>query len=202
MAACTSPGPEYRFTADQLAWQPYQDGQVLRFGNSQTAAVRTYRVTRVLDIMEKQNALWGFKPFPHEGPPSYQNVSAYLQRTDSLSDEFAAFRLDFDFVNSPVVAGSEMLVNARLNWDTPLYTPSIAILPVDELNQGLPLDTVRYGSVRLLPVHTLGSATYTAVVQYTLRSTQYGGPTTGLYLTKANGVVGFVQRNALWYRIP
>ncbi|HET9506147.1 MAG TPA: hypothetical protein VFO93_21585 [Hymenobacter sp.] len=67
------------------------------------------------------------------------------------------------------------------------------------------MDTTRYGSVRLLPTYTLGAATYNSVVRYALQRTRYSNltsPTTGLYLTKANGVVGFVQRNTLWYRIP
>jgi hypothetical protein len=59
LAACTAPGPQYRFTADQLAWQPYQEGQVLRFGNARTATVRTYRVSRVVDVMVEQSG-WHF----------------------------------------------------------------------------------------------------------------------------------------------
>ncbi len=201
LAACTAPpGPEYRFTASQLAWQPYQAGQVLRFGNSQTATVRTYRVTRVIDVMTKLGGRWNVK-----SPPSYQAVTAFLQRTDSVGVEFEALGLVFDFDSPSVVSGNEPAVYAYLNWDALPNMPAAAALPVDELNQGLPLDTTRYGSVRLLPTYTLGAATYNSVVRYALQRTRYSNltsPTTGLYLTKANGVVGFVQRNTLWYRIP
>ncbi len=196
MAACTSPSPEYRFTADQLAWQPYQEGQVLRFGNSQTAAVRTYRVTRILDNMDRQSSGWRFK-----SQPSFQRIGVFMQRADSLGNEFYSLGMHFDFSSPAVVPGNEWLVNASLEWDT----PPEARLPIDELNQGLPLDTTRYYGVRLLPVYTLGPATYTAVVRYRLTpwpNSNVSNPTTALYLTKTNGVVGFVQRNTLWYRIP
>jgi len=205
LAACNSPGPEYHFTADQLAWQPYQDGQVLRFGNSRTAAVRTYRVTQVYDVLVQQSGGWGLKPFPHQEPPSFQTITVLLQRTDSLGSEFEAFGLRFDFDHPSIVPGNELLVEAYLNWDTLLNTSAAAILPVDELNQGLPLDTTRYHGIRLLPTRTLGPATYAPVVQYILRGRPYPGNTnsiTELYVTKVNGVVGFVQRNTLWYRIP
>lgn len=53
LASCTDkPVPEYRFTAEQLAWQPYRVGDVLRFGQARSNKVRTFIVTEVNDRLE------------------------------------------------------------------------------------------------------------------------------------------------------
>lgn len=77
--------PEYRFTAEQLAWQPYRVGDVLRFGQARSSKVRTFIVTEVNDRLETYSQS-GNAPV-YLGPPSksrLQAIDVQVRRTDTL----------------------------------------------------------------------------------------------------------------------
>ena len=52
LVGCEKETPEYRLTAEQLAWQPYHVGDVLRFGQARTSKVRTFTIKEVDDRTE------------------------------------------------------------------------------------------------------------------------------------------------------
>jgi hypothetical protein len=195
-----TPGVKYLLTADRLAWQPYQGGQVLHFANSSTGATRTYAVTKVSDYMEKERLGINWVPLlGSREPDEYQNVAVTIQRTDSVGYSFTA--VEFTQNNDPgspagiffMAAGWESLGTVRL--------------PADELNQGLPFDTTQYKGVRLLPALTLGTLVYTNVLE--VKSQYTGTISPGLptikriYYTKNKGVLAFDdQATGRWWLVP
>lgn len=196
LAACSlqgdAPAPEYRLTPQQLAWQPYHEGQVLRFGNARTTAVRTYAVSKLTDQM-----VTAYCSVCLSEQPKYQEISVQMQRTDTASVKFTALSLQLYRARA---SGSDApVLRATEGWTTH-STPG---LPLDQIDRGQPLDSTQYFHVKLLPSLTLGTVTYSQVV----RSPSFGVPDQGivavLYFTKNQGVVGFEEvSSGLWYRLP
>lgn len=196
LAACSAePSLQYHLTPEQLAWQGYQAGQVLRFGNRRTAAVRTYQVVQVNDELIDGGKSGSLLPWAPKAAYRFQSICALLQRTDTASQQFTAVQLSPNLIG----VGDPSRASCLVNWPG---LPIEAVLPVDELNQGVPLDTLQYGAV-VLPAATFGPATYAQVVQLTRRHYQGSGPGMTIYYAKGQGVVAFAeQKTGLWYRLP
>ena len=196
LAACSNDPEQYRLSNDQLAWQHYQVNDVLRFGNSQSAQVRTYRITNLQDQMVRQYTGASMLPLPRK-KYDCQQVTVTVQRTDSAATAETALNLELYYTNSI----PEIALQAEVGWDK--FYP-YARLPLDEINQGLPIDTLQFPGITLLPTVTLGPTAYRQVVRATYLYTA-SAPTKGtrrLYYAKNYGVVGFVEGNTLWYRLP
>ena len=84
------PAAQYRLSAAQLAWQGYGLGQVLRFGHAKDSRVRTYRVTEIRDVMEKQYGGMNWTPFPSKEPPLCQCTDSLFQPRPVLDLELFA----------------------------------------------------------------------------------------------------------------
>jgi len=201
LASCSkTPGVKYPLSADRLAWQPYREGQVVRYVNSRTAATRTYTVTQVFDRLEKERVGINWVPLlPGREPNEYQNVTVTMQRTDSAGVSFPVM----DLVHNSDPNYANGLFFAFAGWETLGRAP----LPLDELNQGVPFDTTQYRGVKVVPAIKLGVATYRNVVEIKNLYTGAGNlglPTiTRLYYAKQQGVLAFEDKaTGLWYRLP
>ena len=200
MISCKKEPPvQYRLSPEQLAWQPYRAGEVLRFGHGKDARVRTYRISEVRDQMDSQYIGINFTPFPSKEPPLYQQIMVLAQRTDSVfsARPILELSLNFDPVNRARPA-----LRAEAEWETFYY----ARLPVEEVNAGAPFDTLQYAA-RLLPSATFGPATYAQVIRVDNRpapgTAPLGSRTRRLYYARGQGVVAFEEAgNDLWYRLP
>ena len=192
LTSCAKDPIEHRLSADQLAWQPYRMNDVLRFGNGRSSQVRTYRITSLQDQMERQYTGTNFTPFP-SSKHDCQHLTALVQRTDSAAVVETAIDLELSYYD-------ELTLRAAAGWDNCYPAP----LPLDEINQGLPIDTLRYPGTALLPTFKSGPATYGPVIRITYRypTTVPNKPTRQLYCAKGYGVVGFVEGTTLWYRLP
>jgi hypothetical protein len=201
LASCSkTPGVKYPLSADRLAWQPYREGQVVRYVNSRTAATRTYTVTKVFDRLEKERLGINWVPLlPSREPDEYQNVTVTMQRTDSAGYSFTVV----DLVRSGDPSYATGLFFAAVGWET----LGNGQLPIDELNQGLPYDTTQYRGVKVLPTLTLGSNTYNNVLEIKSLYTGTISPglptTTRVYYAKQLGVLAFDDKaTGRWYRLP
>jgi hypothetical protein len=202
LASCSkTPGVKYLLSADRLAWQPYREGQVVRYANSRTGAVRSYTVIKVADYLEKERLGINWVPLlGSREPDEYQNVAVTMQRTDSVGYGFTAVSLtQSKGPGSPT--GSFFMATA--GWETLGTAP----LPVDELNQGLPFDTTQYRGIKVLPTVALGSGTYSNVLE--IRSPYAGSISSGLptttrmYYAKQRGVLAFEDKaTGLWSVVP
>lgn len=199
LTSCSKSPEEYRLSAEQLVWQPYRVGQVLRFGHAQDSKVRAYQITEVNDQLEKsyQMAVIGL---PFKAPERYyQRITVEAQRTDTVAmpRQILSMRIeDHSGQQNPPL-------KTTVEWE-PFFG---ALLPIDEINKGLPIDTIQYGSTELLPSATLGPATYLQVVHFATRS--YNSPPAGprgiheLYYARNQGLVGYREvGTGLWYRLP
>ena len=192
------PAAQYRLSAEQLAWQGYELGQVLRFGHAKDGRVRTYRVTEIRDVMEKQYGGINWTPFPSKEPPLCQHVTVLAQRTDSLFQPRPVLDLELY-----AQGGDPVQLRAEAEWETFYY----ARLPLNEVIKGLPIDTLeyQYPGTALLPMVRLGPANYTQVVRVNNRRGMVSLPkqTRRLYYARGKGVVAFEEAgNDLWYRLP
>lgn len=197
LAACSqAPVPQYRLTASQLAWQPYQAGQVLRFGNDRRPTVRRYTVLQATDELVSSYSAGGLLA-SRQQLYAAEVKGAQVQRTDTVAEPFLACSLSPD-VNGPAPNPASAI--CYVSWDNfPIQAP----LPVDEVNKGMAFDTAYYGATRLLPVATLGGNTYHQVLQVKRYHYQGSGPSMVLYYTKNQGVVAFEEvKTGLWYRLP
>lgn len=196
LAACSlqgdAPAPEYRLTPAQLAWQPYHEGQVLRFGNARTTVVRTYAVSKLTDRM-----VMAYCSVCFSEQPKYQEIRVQMQRMDTASVSFDVLNLQLYRVRA---SGSDTpVLYATAGW-TSHGTPS---LPLAQLDSGQPLDSTQYFRVKLLPSLTLGATTYGQVLRSPSLVAPRAGLVTALYFTKALGVVGYEEvGTGLWYRLP
>ena len=194
-SSCKSPATKYRLSAEQLAWQPYQQGQVLRFGNSRTSAIRTYQVVLVTDAMVEYG---GFCICVGIERPQFQQRTVTMQRTDTIAVNSRFNVLSLSMGEHFNITGVDPNFQAATEWDGGGH----AQLPIDEVNAGLPFDTTSYGPYqgsKLLPTYAVGTSTYTTVVQ----TVSGFGPTTAVYHAKSRGVVAFEdKRTGLWYRLP
>ena len=201
LAGCgKSPGPQYRFSAAQLAWQAYHPGDVLRFGHDQDSRVRTYRVTKVTDEMENRPGF--YLSFDSE-PPKYQHISVEMKRTDTTVTYFRALDMDVPPETGAPARPDSTWCQASAEWEN-----SWMQLPIDAVERGRRIDTLVYGPNELLPTATFGPSTYTGVIHSTVRH-PYGSPTgtprrpSHFYYARNKGVVAFEEDGTgLWYRLP
>lgn len=192
---------EYRLTAEQLTWQPYRTGDVLRFGNDQNERIRTYEITEIVDVMEKAStgSVYIALPVRRQTAVLVQRVAVQMQRTDSVTSRIPLLNLELSY-NPDRRAPS--LIFSELSWEG-FYNAS---LPIDSVNAGKPIDQRFYQGVSLLPTLTLGPTTYQQVLaaensypQFTLPGVR---PVSRLYYARQRGVVGFVEGGTLWYKLP
>ena len=215
LSGCKKEVPEYRFTAEQLAWQPYRTGDVLRFGHARNGRIRTFRISKVDDRIESPYNCGGIAL---GGCPvsRLQYITVEAQRTDTVryfrhsatttapsdssayngSDPLLEMWLDDDHGSSatPVVV-------ARLTWDF----SALGGLPLQGVTAGT---VVNDATVQVLPAVQLGGSSYGQTLLLTRPATVYqtylrARPVRSLYYAKGHGVVGFVEQGAdLWYRLP
>ena len=109
------------------------------------------------------------------------------------------------------------VLSLELHYDLASVTPALwataqwetfcqAELPLNEVNSGTAIDTVRY-TARLLPSATFGTTTYASVIRAENRRypgiTPLNRETRRLYYALGKGVVAFEEvGNDLWYRLP
>lgn len=204
--ACFSdkePAAQYRLSKEQLAWQGYHQGEVLRFGHAQNSQVRTYRITEVRDHMEEQYVQAGWLPLPQKAAPFCQHLTVTAQRTDSIYSPLRV--LDLELLLDQGTYDHPVL-RAKAEWEHFFY----GRLPIDEVNQGAQIDTTSYqypGTI-FLSSATLGPATYAQVLHLANRY-PYGPAPTGsrptrhLYYARGKGVVAYEEAGTgLWYRLP
>ena len=194
LPSCSKDPVQYRLSSEQLAWQGYRSGEVLRFGNSQNSKVRSYQVAEVVNQMDKASGIY------FGSAPEYQSVTVRVQRTDSVVASQQVFKLRMPEVN---LEGNPL--NAVVEWESFYNTR----LPVDVVNSGLPIDTTnsRYPGTRLLPSVVLGPTAHEQVIRVDNIQSASAAPLTTqtrrLYYAKGKGVVAFVEANGtLWYRLP
>jgi hypothetical protein len=205
--------PEYRLTAEQLAWQPYHVGDVLRFGQARSSKVRTFSIAEVADEIVTLCNCGGIPVLAGPTPSKLQQIRVDVRRTDTLrympslgssparpdsvpitsASTLLEMRLDDNHGSGKVV------VQSKLFWDFGFYN----YLPVQEVvaNQALP-DT----SAHVLPSLQVGGITYGPVIQVTNNPSTTRLPRTKpirrLYYAKGVGVVAFLEGGTLWYRLP
>lgn len=140
-----------------------------------------------------------------------QHIIAAAQRTDTLR----YVQTDGSTPTHPdsVLLGSTGLLDwgadagtgdiyAAVGWDGEFYH----VLPLRELYQGrATVDTTQH----LLPTVRVGGVAYDSVFRLTQSAAIINGgsvprnkPARLLYYAKGYGVVGFVEGNTLWYRLP
>jgi hypothetical protein len=199
LSSCSKDPVRYRLSKDQLAWQGYQEGEVLRFGHDRDSKVRTYRVTGVEDRMVSQSSGTGWSFFGSDNSPQYQRLTVMVQRTDSASEALWAFDLELNYD-----ADKQVKLDASAQWGPLLY----GLLPLDELNQGVTPDPVAFPATELLPSATFGASTYAQVIHIT-NQYPYGPQLPGFlstchfYYAKGKGVVAYESDGSgQWYRLP
>ena len=207
--------PEYRLSAEQLAWQPYHVGDVLRFGQARSSKVRTFTIKAIDDRMVTLcNHCGGGISLGPGSSSTLQRIRVDVLRTDTVryvrsasstparpdsipltqGDTLLEMGIDDNDGDSPVVA------QARLYWDFGFYS----YLPVQEAVAGKVLpDTM----ARVLPSFQVGGVAYGPVIQVSnSRSTSVPLPRTKplrrVYYAKGVGVVAFLEGGTLWYRLP
>ena len=207
---------ENRLSAEELAWQPYRAGQVLRFGQDKSSKVRTYVVGDVNDeLMEYSRG--GNAPVFLGLPTRYriQTISVGAGRTDTVryvrtsvstiakpdsglytgGYELLRFRAADDIDSSPP---------AYLGWDIgfssnfPLKEVAAGRVPADTAQQLLP--ALRLGGIEYGLVLRLANQLATPTGPYV--SFPRNKPARRVYYAKGVGVVGFVEGTTLWYRLP
>ena len=195
-----APAVEYKLTPEQLAWQGYRAGEVLRFGHALDNKVRTYQITEVRDRMETDFMGYGVPlPFPRAEPPLYQKIAVWVLRTDTVSRPAPVLELSLGY-NS--LNGKQPELRAQAEWESFYY----ARLPINEVDAGLPIDTLQYAAT-LLPGAVFGAVTYAAVIRVDNKQ-QPGTPPLGLgtrrlYYARGKGIVAFEESGSgLWYRLP
>ena len=201
VTACSgTPGMKYPLSADRLAWQPYREGQVLRFANSRTTAIRAYTVTQVADYTVKERLGINWVPLlGSRKPREYQNVDVTIQRPDSVGYSFTAVGLNQDGDPS---SPNGIFFRATVGWDGFSAYDS---LPIDSVNKGAAFDSLRYPGIRLVQSATFGGITYGPVLRILpfLPSTPVKGALRVIIYAKGAGVVAFEETGrGLWYRLP
>ncbi|MDO7877178.1 hypothetical protein Q5H93_20700 [Hymenobacter sp. ASUV-10] len=204
--SCDVPGPQYRLSAEQLAWQPYRIGEVLRFGHAQDGRVRSYRIASVDSRMDGARGVY------FSGRPGYERITVKTQRLDTTfyyynsapgqpldSALFQTMALDL-YLYAP--EGGTPQLQAQYGWDYSVFSRS---LPLDSAIAGA---TWNYPTLRILPSVTLGGIDYAQTIWQAL---DYGNQQSSrryklirqLYYAKGKGVVAFEEDGTgLWYRLP
>ena len=215
LVSCSDrPVPEYRFTSEQLAWQPYRVGDVLRFGPARSSKVRTFTVTEVDDRLETHSQ--GGNAPVYLGPPSKsrtQAIDVRMRRTDTLryvlSPTSTLAKPDtIPYMGTETLLGWNVFDEKRLSTQVYWEIGFSGTLPLNQLTDStIPPDTTLF-----LPTLRLGGISYGPVVRLTNYlplsplPINYGRPRARparlVYYAKGYGVVGFVEGSTLWYRLP
>ncbi|MDO7887374.1 hypothetical protein [Hymenobacter cheonanensis] len=216
LAGCKSQTIETRLPAEALAWQPYQAGQVLRFGQASTSQVRTYIIGDVHDELI-QYSRGGNAPV-YLGPPTKyrtQMITVSANRTDTVryvrTGASTAAKPDSVLYTGGTTLLSLMAADdtgnsppAYLGWDIgfecnfPLSEVVVGQAPADTAQQLLP--TLRLGGVTYGPVLRLANQLAPPTGPYV--SFPRNKPARRVYYAKGVGVVGFVEGSTLWYLLP
>ncbi|MFD2721810.1 hypothetical protein ACFST9_24045 [Hymenobacter monticola] len=206
--------PEYRLSAEQMAWQPYHVGDVLRFGQARSSKVRTFSITEVDDRIVELCNCGGIPVLAGPTPSRLQQIRVDVLRTDTVryvrSSSSTPGRPD----SIPMTQGGTLLemslddnhgagpvvVRTQLYWDFGFYNN----LPVQEAIAGKALPDT---TARVLPSLRVGGVSYGPVIQvsnspYAAVPTPRTKPIRRLYYAKGVGVVAFLEGGTLWYRLP
>ncbi|MGI4875808.1 MAG: hypothetical protein ACRYFX_32015 [Janthinobacterium lividum] len=217
LVSCSKkPTPEYRLTAEQLAWQPYKVGDVLRFGQAYTSKVRTFTIAAVNDqlITLSNSGGGGINLLGSASSSRLEQLLVDVRRTDTvryqLTSTSTPAKPDSVINNYPDMllematddnrGDGPVTIRASVNWDYSFEHN----LPLAEVLAGqAPADTAAH----LLPTLKLGGIIYGPVLQLSnvlIRSNVAPRQklTRRLYYAKNYGVVGFVEGRTLWYRLP
>jgi len=208
--------PEYRLSAEQLAWQPYRVGDVLRFGQARSSKVRTFTIKEIDDRMVTlcNNCGGGINLGPGSSSTS-QQIRVDVLRTDTVRYIRSASSTPARPDSIPLTQGDALLemgiddndgdgpvvVQARLYWDFAFGNS----LPVQEAVDG---KAVSDTTARILPTLQAGGITYGPVIQLSNNSFAASAslprtkPIRRLYYAKGVGVVAFLEGGTLWYRLP
>lgn len=207
--------PEYRLSAEQLAWQPYHVGDVLRFGQARTSKVRTFTIKAIDDRMVTRcNQCGGGINIGPGSSSTLQRIRVDVFRTDTVryirsasstparpdsipltqGDTLLEMGIDDNHGDGPVV------VQAQLYWDFGFYN----YLPVQEAVAGKAMPDT---TTRVLPLLQVAGITYGPVIQLSnTPSNSAPLPRTKrarrLYYARGVGVVAFLEGSTLWYRLP
>ena len=193
---------EYRLTSEQMAWQPYRTGDVLRFGNDQNSRIRTYQITEIDDKLEKRSTGSVYIPIPFTGRQTavlVQRIAVRAQRSDSTTAQILLLSLELAYNPDRQAAG---LLFSDVSWEG-FYG---ATLPIDSVNAGKSIDQRFHPGLSLLPTLPLGPTTYQQVLVAENRYLKFTPPgirpVSLLYYARQRGVVGFVESGILWYKLP
>ncbi len=183
-----APAVEHKLSAEQLTWQPYRAGDILRFGHARDNKVRTYRITEVRDTTDSFSGIFfGTRPI-------YQHIVVMAQRTDTVSRPEQVLEINL----APITPSFIQPLWARVSWES-----CSTSLPIDKLNEGTPLDTVDYKGIRLLQLATFGPTIHAQVVHMTDYYRGPGAQPAHIYYARNKGVVAFKEGGTdLWYRLP
>lgn len=196
LASCSGSPEEYRLTSQQLAWQGYQPGQVLRFAQRPAGAVRTYRIASVEDHMVRQSLGLNATLLPRRAI-NCQQLTVTAQRTDTTAQPTTVLDFALNYY------AGDITFRPTAGWDR---FEAYRDLPIDSVNKAVAFDSLRYPGVRLLQTATFGGATYASVLRI-LTSPPSATPIKGalrvVYFAKGTGVVAFDEiGTGLWYRLP
>ncbi|MBG8555301.1 hypothetical protein [Hymenobacter guriensis] len=215
-----SPEPvkEYKLSAEQLAWQPYNAGDVLRFGNARNSSVRTFTITNVQDQLQEYS--FGGNAPVYLGPAKKiksQRLEVYARRTDTLRYMLTPASTPTQPDSVPYTYATPILAMEANAGEGPSYggSSSYALvgwdigfsnwLPLEQVISKQPLSDTTH---QLLPSLRLGGIDYGPVLRVSNRQTAPPAefprlrPARLLYYAKDYGVVGFVEGSTLWYRLP
>jgi hypothetical protein len=214
LTSCTNsdtPGPAYRLTADELAWQGYQQGQELRFGRAGSSQVRSYLISEISDQMEHQyQSVW--LASVQGQPPTFQHIKVSGYRTDSVEyraggsanprDSVRAVYLFLDLQKYAVNGDlATITLLSSIGWD---YW-STTYPPLQEVINNQPL--LSGGPVTLLPSVVLGGVAYGPTLlitrNYSLPLAPRQHIISRIWYARGQGVVGYEEVGAgTWYRLP
>ncbi|WP_156109322.1 hypothetical protein [Hymenobacter sp. APR13] len=207
------PAQEFKLSAEQLAWQPYRPGNILRFGQANSSKVRTFVIDDVEDKPEEYS-LGGSAPV-YLGPRKRvksQSIEVRVRRTDTIRYSPTPTSTPTRPDSIPDTSAHSLLSISAGDIDQPGYAYLIwdygfsSDLPYDDVIAGRPLS----GFTLLLPMLRLGGIDYTSVLRIPNDPYLSGNPSgfprnkpaRFVYYAKGFGVVGFEEGNALWYRLP
>ncbi|AIZ64421.1 hypothetical protein PK28_13375 [Hymenobacter sp. DG25B] len=205
-----NPPVEYKLSAEQIAWQPYKTGDQLRFGQAHTSKVRTFTITEVKVQFHEYSV--GGNAMVYLGPPKKikaQELDVYARRTDTLRYVRTPTSTPAQPDSVPDLSSSTLISMGAneyrsityLNWDIGFGSS----LPLD---QKLPENQLADTTRQLLPNLRLSDIDYGPVwriyneLSFLPTVHPRARPARLVYFAKGYGVVGFVEGNTLWYRLP
>lgn len=205
-----------KLSPEQLAWQPYRTGDVLRFGQARSNKVRTFVVEEVQDRLE-QYTIGGNAPALLGSPlrVQVQSIDVRVRRTDTLRYMLSPTSTPSRPDSIPDVYARSLLTMtaddgaqgsyAYVDWDFGFSSS----LPLNEVLAGRLLpDTTQRLYPTLLATLRLGGIDYGSVLRvpnaWTALPAGYprNKPAQLVYYAKGFGVVGFIEGSTLWYRLP